>query len=67
MSDGWLLIGSEYFLFQFAIQNLMTEIFSTIILRFVLYGCETWLVTLCEELRLKMFANRVLRGIFVPK
>jgi hypothetical protein len=30
----------------------------------VLYGCETWSLTLREELRLRVFENRVLRRIF---
>ena len=29
-----------------------------------LYGCETWSLTFREERRLRMFENRVLRGIF---
>jgi hypothetical protein len=33
----------------------------------VLYGCETWSVTLREEQRLRVFENRVLRRIFGPK
>ena len=33
----------------------------------VLYGCETWLLTLREERRLKVFENRVLRRMFGPK
>ena len=33
----------------------------------VLYGCETWSLTLREELKLRVFENRVLRGIFGPK
>ena len=33
----------------------------------VLCGCETWLLTLREEFRLKMFENRVLNKIFGPK
>ena len=33
----------------------------------VLYGCETWLLTLREERRLTVFENRVLRRIFGPK
>ena len=32
-----------------------------------LYGCETWLLTLREEHRLRVFENRVLRRIFGPK
>jgi hypothetical protein len=33
----------------------------------VLYGCETWYLTLREEHRLKVFENRVLRRIIGPK
>jgi hypothetical protein len=33
----------------------------------VLYGYETWSLTLREEHRLKVFENRVLRRIFGPK
>jgi hypothetical protein len=33
----------------------------------VLYGCETWSLTLREEHRLRVFENRVVRGIFGPK
>jgi hypothetical protein len=33
----------------------------------VLYGCETWSLTLIEELRLRVFLIRVLRRIFGPK
>jgi hypothetical protein len=39
----------------------------TIILSVVLYGCETWSLTLREERRLRVFENRVLRRIFGPK
>ena len=42
-------------------------IYRTIILPVVLYGCETWLVTLREERRLRVFENRVLRRVFGPK
>jgi hypothetical protein len=41
--------------------------YRTIIMPVVLYGCETWSVTLREEHRLGVFENRVLRGIFGPK
>jgi hypothetical protein len=40
---------------------------NNISLSVVLYGCETWSVTLKEERRLRVFENRVLRGIFGPK
>jgi hypothetical protein len=33
----------------------------------VLYGCETWSLTLREQHRLSVFENRVLRRIFDPK
>jgi hypothetical protein len=33
----------------------------------VLYGCETWSLTLREEHRPRVFENRVLRRIFGPK
>ena len=47
--------------------NLKTKIYRTIILSVVLYGCETWSLTLREERRLRVFENRVLRRIFGPK
>jgi hypothetical protein len=39
------------------------RIYKTIVLPVVLYGCETWPLTLREEHRLRVFENRVLRGI----
>jgi hypothetical protein len=33
----------------------------------VLYGCETWSLTIREELRLRVFENRVLKKRFSPK
>jgi hypothetical protein len=47
-------------------KNLKIKIYKTVILPFVLYGCETWSLTLWEEHRLRVFENRVLR-IFGPK
>jgi len=46
---------------------LKNKIYRTIILPIVLYGCETWTITLREERRLRVFENRVLRGIFGAK
>ena len=62
-----LLIGTESFVFQFAIQKVKDQDIRTIILPVVLYGCETWSLTLREERRLRMFENRVLRRVFGPK
>ena len=48
-------------------KNLKIKIYITIILTVVLYGCETWSLTLREERRLRVFENTVLRRIFAPK
>jgi len=48
-------------------KKLKIKIYRIIILPVVLYGCETWSLTLREERRLRVFENRVLRGIFVLK
>jgi hypothetical protein len=47
--------------------NVKVKIYKTIILPVALYGCETWSLTLREEHRLRVFENRILRRIFVPK
>jgi hypothetical protein len=41
------------------------KIYRTIILPVILYGCETWSLTLGEECRLRVFENRVLRRILI--
>jgi hypothetical protein len=43
------------------------RIYKIKILPVVLYGCKTWSLTLAEEHTLRVFENRVLRGIFGPK
>jgi len=48
-------------------KNLKIKIYRTIILPVVLYGCNTWSLTLREERRLRVFENRVLRRVFGPK
>jgi hypothetical protein len=48
------------------LKNLKIKIHKTVILPVVLYGCETWSLTLGEEHRLRVSENRVLR-IFGPK
>jgi hypothetical protein len=48
-------------------KNLKIEIYRTIIFPVVLYGCETWSLTLRDERKLRVFENMVLRRIFGPK
>ena len=48
-------------------KNIKIKIHRTIILPVILFGCETWLLTLTEERRLGEFENTVLRRIFEPK
>jgi hypothetical protein len=54
-------------LFCLLSRNVKVKMYKTIILPVVLYGCETWSLTLREEHRLRVFENRVLRRIFGPK
>jgi hypothetical protein len=48
-------------------KNINIEIYRTVILPVVLYGYETWSLTLRKECRLRVFENKVLRRIFGPK
>jgi hypothetical protein len=48
-------------------RNVKVKIYKTLILPVVLFGCETWSLTLREVLKLRVFENRVLRRIFEPK
>ena len=48
-------------------KKLKVKTYKTIILLVVLYGCETWSLTLREEHRLWVFENKVLRKIFGAK
>jgi hypothetical protein len=48
-------------------RNFKIKIHRNIILPVVLYGCETWSLTLWEERMLMVFECRVLRRIFGPK
>jgi len=63
--------------FYHSVQNLLPssllskivkiKVHRTIILPVVLYGCETWSLTLREESRLRVFEKRELMRIFGPK
>jgi hypothetical protein len=48
-------------------RNLTVKIYRTIILPVVLYGCETWSLTLRDEHRMRLFENRVRRRTFGSK
>ncbi|KAJ4441071.1 hypothetical protein ANN_10921 [Periplaneta americana] len=48
-------------------KNLEVRIYKTVILPVVLYGCETWTLTLRGEHMLRVFENKVLRKIFGAK
>jgi hypothetical protein len=62
-----LPFGPEPSVFSSAAKKLKFLIYMTIVLPVVLYGCETWYLTLREEHRLMVFENRVLRRIFGTK
>jgi hypothetical protein len=40
-------------------KNLKIKLYKTVILSVVLYGCETWSLTVGEEHRLRVFENSV--------
>ena len=48
-------------------KNVKIKIYRILIMHVVLYGCETWSLTLREEHGLREFENWVLRRIFGPK
>jgi hypothetical protein len=48
-------------------KNLKIKIYRTIILPIVLYGCETWSLTLREERKLRVSEKMVLGRIFGPR
>ena len=52
---------------SFLCKNVKIKIYMTIILPVVVYGCETWSLTLSKVRRLRVFEKRVLRRIFEPK
>jgi hypothetical protein len=57
----------KFSLFVSYLKNTKIRIWKTIILPVVLYGCETWSLTLRQKHRLRVFENRVLRRILGPK
>ena len=55
----WLETHSRFVIvFVMLSKNIKIKTYRTIILPIILYGCETWLLTLREERRPKVFENR---------
>jgi len=52
---------------NFLSKNVKIKIYRSLILPVVLYGCETWFLTLEEDHWLRVFENGVLRKISWPK
>jgi hypothetical protein len=48
-------------------KNMKIKIYKSIILHVVLYGCETWSLTLWEEHRLRVFENSVEENIWTKE
>jgi hypothetical protein len=59
--------GAESYVFKHAIKKCIYQDTQNYHFPVVIYGCETWSLTLSEECRLRVFENRVLRRIFGPK
>ena len=57
-------LGGKQFCF---LVSFVVKIYKTIVFPVMIYGCETWSLTLREEWRLRVFANRILRRTFGPK
>jgi hypothetical protein len=64
---GMLSASPEYFVFPTPLRSLEINTYKAIILLVILYGRETWSLTLRQEHRLRVFGNRVLRRIFGTK
>ena len=59
-----LSFGAEFLSSNLLSNNIKNKIYRNIILPVVLYGCETWSLTMREERRMRVFENRVLRRVF---
>ena len=62
-----LPFGAELLSSSLLSKNVNTETHRTVIFPFALSGCETWLLTLRVERKLRVFENRVLRRTFGAK
>ena len=62
-----LNVSCRIFRFSFQYKNVKIKTYRSVILSVVVYGCETWSLTMMEEQRLRVFEHKVLRKIFGPK
>ena len=62
-----IILGQNLLSSSLLSKNIKIKIYRTIILPVVLYGCETWSLTLREERRLRVFENRMSRTVFGPR
>jgi len=62
-----LSFGAESIAFSLLFKNIKIKGYRALVFPVVSYGCETWSLTLREELRLRVCENRVLRRILGPK
>jgi len=60
------VIRCRFFCLPVCYPDIKITIYINVILTVVLYGCETWSLTLTEERRITAFVNRALRKIFGP-
>jgi len=65
--NAWYNSVQDLLSSSFLSKNIKIKIYRTIILPVVLFGCETWSLTLRKERRLRVYENRVLRRLFGPK
>jgi hypothetical protein len=56
-----LSFGAESFVFQSATKTIRIKLYRNTMSPDVLYGCETWILTLREESRLRVLEDRVPR------
>jgi hypothetical protein len=54
VKNAWIYISTHPYVFM-ASCLIKQRIYKTVILPLVLYGCETWFLTLGEEHRLRVF------------
>ena len=67
MGSACYHVVQKLFVFLSSTKNVNIRIYRTIILPVVLYGCESWSLTLKEECRLWLSENVVLGKTFRPK